>query len=150
MAWEWVAPVATATAGVVAGGIGIFFTWLTGKQARDDARAAARETREQHRLENAYVDLLDMAERAGQWVQIPRRGKPQISSSRSSPVWPYFGRCRAPPVPQLLSHPAIVPCLSLAGLGAVLAVGESCELGAAHDADAIIMHIEGWGRACRV
>lgn len=31
MAWEWVAPVATA----VTGSAGIFFTWMNGKQARD-------------------------------------------------------------------------------------------------------------------
>jgi hypothetical protein len=37
MAWEWASPVATASAGVLSGGIGIFFTWLTGKQSRDQA-----------------------------------------------------------------------------------------------------------------
>ena len=77
MAWEWVAPVATATVGVA----GIFGTWLTGRQGRDDAKAIAseklsherllsKEAREQQRLENAYVDLLDMTERVGQWAQM--------------------------------------------------------------------------------
>ncbi|WP_084026952.1 hypothetical protein [Mycobacterium avium] len=65
MAWEWVAPVATATVGIA----GIIFTWLTGKQARDDARATAWEARYQQRLEVAYLELLKMAERAGQWAQ---------------------------------------------------------------------------------
>jgi hypothetical protein len=66
MAWEWVGPVATATAGVA----GMFFTWLTGKQSRDDARAIAKETRDQQRLENAYIELLDVAERVGHWAQM--------------------------------------------------------------------------------
>ena len=63
MAWEWIGTSAV-------GGLGIFFTWLTGKQGRDAARADAKEAREQQRLENAYVDLLDMAERAGHWAQM--------------------------------------------------------------------------------
>ncbi len=70
MAWEWVASVATGTTATIVGGAGIFFTWLTGKQARDDARATTREARQQQRLESTYVDLLDMAERAGQWVRM--------------------------------------------------------------------------------
>ncbi|QYL19163.1 hypothetical protein [Mycolicibacterium pallens] len=61
---------ATATVAISIGGAGIFFTWLTGKQARDDARASAREAREQERLENAYIGMLDMAERVGQWVRM--------------------------------------------------------------------------------
>ena len=70
MAWEWVAPVATATTATAVGVAGMFFTWLTGKEARDDARATAREAREQQRLENAYIELLDVAERTGQWVRM--------------------------------------------------------------------------------
>ena len=77
MAWEWVSPVAAATTGV----LGIFFTWLTGKQGRSHAetitrdqlaqeRLLANEAREQQRLENAYVELLDLAERVGQYVQM--------------------------------------------------------------------------------
>lgn len=68
MACEWIAPVATGITAAIVGGAGMFFTWLTGKQSRDAARADAKEAREQQRLENAYVDLLDMAERAGQWA----------------------------------------------------------------------------------
>ncbi|MGB8386684.1 hypothetical protein [Mycobacterium sp.] len=81
MAWEWVAPAATAAATTTVGVAGIFFTWLTGKQGRDHAetisnqrltheRLLAKEAREQERLENAYVELLRMAERAGQWAQM--------------------------------------------------------------------------------
>jgi hypothetical protein len=81
MAWEWVAPVATATASIAVGVGGVFFTWLTGWQGREQAetvlgqqlaheRLLAREARDQERLENAYVDLLEMAETAGQWVQL--------------------------------------------------------------------------------
>jgi hypothetical protein len=81
VAWEWVAPVATAAATTTVGVAGIFFTWLTGKQSRDHAqetleeqlgheRLQAREAREQERLENAYLELLKMAERVGQWAQM--------------------------------------------------------------------------------
>ncbi len=70
MAWEWVAPVATGATASIVGGAGIVFTWLTGKQARDDARASTREARVQQRLENTYVDLLDMAEQIGVWAQM--------------------------------------------------------------------------------
>jgi hypothetical protein len=62
MAWEWIG---TSVVGVA----GIWGTWLTGKQARDDARATAREAREQQRLGNAYVELLETSEQAGQWAQ---------------------------------------------------------------------------------
>ena len=90
MTWEWVGPVATATVGVA----GIFGTWLTGKQGRDRAEAISRETlaqerllaneaRKQQRLENAYVDLLDMAERAGQWAQMVL---PMIDTNPPQPV----------------------------------------------------------------
>jgi hypothetical protein len=83
MAWEWVGPTATAAVGTA----GIVFTWLTGKQARDDARAAAREAREQQRLENAYVGLLDMAERAGQWVQMVY---PIVDTGQPLPEFPQY------------------------------------------------------------
>jgi hypothetical protein len=73
MAWEWIGTSAV-------GGLGIFFTWLTGKQSRDQVletlrqqlgheRLQAREAREQERLESAYLELLKMAERVGQWAQ---------------------------------------------------------------------------------
>jgi hypothetical protein len=42
MAWEWVAPTATA----VAGATGIFFTWLTGAQARSQAERLGRRAEE--------------------------------------------------------------------------------------------------------
>ena len=60
MAWEW-----TGTLGLA----GMFFTWLTAKQGRDHERLLAAEAREQQRLEKTYIDLLDMVQRAGQWVQ---------------------------------------------------------------------------------
>lgn len=75
MAWEWVAPVSTASAGVV----GVFFTWLTSWQgkrhaetvAREQhvhARELAREQRQQQRLETAYIQMLIEAERTGNWA----------------------------------------------------------------------------------
>lgn len=72
---------ATASAGVLGGGLGAFFTWLTGKQSRDQVlqtlekqfghdRLQAREAREQQRLENAYLELLKITERVGDWAQM--------------------------------------------------------------------------------
>ena len=77
VAWEWVAPTATFAVGA----IGIVFTWLSSKQGKDHAEriaklanehieAMAREERTQRRLEECYIALLDMAERAGQWAQM--------------------------------------------------------------------------------
>ncbi|HTX93863.1 MAG TPA: hypothetical protein VME67_02880 [Mycobacterium sp.] len=100
MAWEWVAPVATATASTAVGVAGIFFTWLSGKQGRDHAetisgqqfahaRLLAKEARDQQRLESAYVALLEMAERAGQWAQLVL---PMMDTNPPQPV---------PPLPSL-------------------------------------------------
>ena len=49
----------------------------------------AREARTQERLANAYVDLLDMAERTGQWAQSVR---PMMDTIPPQPV---------PPLPEL-------------------------------------------------
>lgn len=76
MAWEWVSPVAIVTAGAM----GVFFTWLSGQQGRNQAerisnaqltndRQLAKEAREQERLENAYIQLLHTAELVGQWAE---------------------------------------------------------------------------------
>ncbi|KXF54641.1 hypothetical protein AXA44_40535 [Rhodococcus sp. SC4] len=78
--WVWVAPVATATTGV----IGIVIGWWTGRQGRDHVerisekqyaheRLLAEEARKQNRIENAYVLLLEMSERAGLWAQRANR-----------------------------------------------------------------------------
>ncbi len=66
MALEWVAHVATATVGVA----GIVGTWLTANRGLAHERRLATEARQQQRLENAYVDLLDVAERVGHWAQL--------------------------------------------------------------------------------
>uniref|UniRef100_A0AB39U1P0 Uncharacterized protein n=1 Tax=Mycolicibacterium phage Alyssa1 TaxID=3240801 RepID=A0AB39U1P0_9CAUD len=85
MAWEWVGTTAVGIAG-------IFGTWFNGKQARDDAKELAKESRsdakelatqslsherlmaedarKQQRLENAYLEMLEMTEKASQWAQI--------------------------------------------------------------------------------
>ncbi len=42
MAWEWVAPAATGLAAVT----GMFFTWLTGRQGRNQVERMARRTEE--------------------------------------------------------------------------------------------------------
>jgi hypothetical protein len=96
MAWEWVAPVASAAAMTTLGVAGIFATWLNAKQGRDHAetiskdqlaheRLLAKEAREQQRLETAYVNLLDIAERAGQWAQMVY---PMIDTNQSVPPSP--------------------------------------------------------------
>ena len=68
MAYEWVAPSATA----VTAGLGLFFTWLTGKQGREHAQdvsrqatAAARQLARDARRGDAYVDLLAYVTQAG-------------------------------------------------------------------------------------
>jgi hypothetical protein len=87
VAYEWIG---TGALGIV----GIVFTWLTGKQARDQAeqtaekrleheRTMAREARDQERLANAYVRLLGMVERIGQWTQMV---KPMLDTNPPQPV----------------------------------------------------------------
>jgi hypothetical protein len=76
MAWEW-----TRTLGLA----GMFFTWLTAKQGRDHERLLAAEAREQQRLEKTYIDLLDMVQRAGQWVQFVY---PMVDVGQPQPALP--------------------------------------------------------------
>lgn len=77
MAWEWVSPVSTAVAGVA----GVYFTYRAGKQGRDhaeavainqtaNARLLAIDARQQQRIENAYLEALNEAERVGHWAQL--------------------------------------------------------------------------------
>ncbi|QFS92294.1 hypothetical protein FIV07_16135 [Mycobacterium sp. THAF192] len=110
MAWEWVGPVATATVGIA----GIFGTWLNGKQGRDDARTLAgeslkherllaKEEREHKRLENAYLELLGMAERAGLWAS---NVHPFMDTDPPQPV---------PPLPSLESQAHIRALISAFG-----------------------------------
>lgn len=68
MACEWVSPSATAVTAV----LGLYFTWLTGRQGREHARAVSRETSEaaqrlarDARESDAYVDLLAFVTQAG-------------------------------------------------------------------------------------
>lgn len=90
---------ATGVVGAVTGGLGVFFTWLSGKQGRDhteklterqlkNALQLAQDARKQQRLEIAYVALLQMTERVGQWAHSvrpmlqtnpPREGAPMPS-----------------------------------------------------------------------
>ena len=82
MAWEWVPHVATATVGVA----GIVGTWLTANRGLTHERRLATEARQQQRLENAYVGLLDVAERVGHWAQL---------------AWPVLDSDPPRPVPEL-------------------------------------------------
>ena len=81
MAWEWVPHVATATVGVA----GIVGTWLTANRGLAHERRLATEARQQQRLENAYVGLLDVAERVGHWAQL---AWPVLDSDPPRPVPP--------------------------------------------------------------
>jgi hypothetical protein len=65
MAWEWVAPVATATASTLVGLGGVFFTWRAGKDGREHAEHVAEQAstatlkREREaRRAAAYLDIL--------------------------------------------------------------------------------------------
>jgi len=88
---EWIPVIGAAigaTAAVIVGVTGIVFTWLTGKQAREQAelvadkrleheRTMAHEARRQERRGNAYVRLLTVVETTGQWAQMV---KPMLDS----------------------------------------------------------------------
>jgi hypothetical protein len=68
MAWDWVAPVCAAGGAVLGAGVGAMTTWLTGKGAREHAERLARTERQQQRLADAYIELLEMLQHLGQWV----------------------------------------------------------------------------------
>jgi len=79
MAWEWVAPTASAAAAVVVGVAGIVATYKAGNRQQDvaltvarqqgDAQVAvAREERQQRRLETAYLELLVAITKVRYWV----------------------------------------------------------------------------------
>jgi hypothetical protein len=96
MAWEWVAPVATASLGVV----GIYFTWRTGKEGRDHAKQlakaqqdhserAAATARTQQRKAEAYVQILEVVEQIGNWAQNIRRVMDTIPPREIPPVPEY-------------------------------------------------------------
>jgi hypothetical protein len=64
MAWEWVAPVATAASGCA----GVFFTWLSGAQGRKQVQEMTRREEQRATLErivlerrNAYLAALQLA-----------------------------------------------------------------------------------------
>jgi hypothetical protein len=77
MAWEWVAPVGTATVGLA----GIAATYLSGRRqvsaardvAHDQAEAALRsqrEERQQRRIEGAYTVLLEVVGEGLAWLDL--------------------------------------------------------------------------------
>ncbi|MGR6923101.1 hypothetical protein ACU635_53355 [[Actinomadura] parvosata] len=66
MAWEWVAPVATATSGIV----GVAFTWYAGHQGRQHAEQVSRQAADlqlalavRARRGEVYADALKMVSR---------------------------------------------------------------------------------------
>lgn len=76
MAWEWAPATATAAVGIVSN----FFLWLGAHQARQQAAQLAKEqadraeavaalARVQDRRAETYVQVLQVAEQVGEWVQ---------------------------------------------------------------------------------
>jgi hypothetical protein len=104
MAWEWVAPVATATVGVA----GVFFTWLSGKQGRDHAEKLAEDARKQQRLESAYVRMVAMSEQVGHWAQM---AYPLFDTNPPLPV---------PPLPELQEQAHVTALVKAFGSDEVL------------------------------
>lgn len=82
MAWEWVAPLATA----VTGSAGILFTWINGKQARDQVERMTdrRETRADYERvldarQTAYLTALSRTR-----LSLKRRKYKQIVASNQT------------------------------------------------------------------
>jgi hypothetical protein len=79
VAWEWVAPTATAAASIAVGVTGIIATYRAGsrqqttalavaQQQADAQVAVAREERQQRRLEEAYLEMLSALTSIYYWV----------------------------------------------------------------------------------
>lgn len=92
MAWEWVAPVATASTAIV----GMTVTWCTARSGQVHARqlakdrmdheiSAALEDRHQQRLADTYVELLTLAESVGHWASAVR---PMLDTGSPPPPLP--------------------------------------------------------------
>ncbi len=123
MAWEWVPPVATAVGVGVVGVVGLTLTWYSGKQGRDHAEKVAKDTfahqrmlagqeRKQQRLENAYIELLDVAEQTGHWAQI---SYPLFDTHPPAPV---------PPLPTLEAQARVDALVKAFGSTEVLACAD--------------------------
>jgi hypothetical protein len=89
MAWEWIGTSAVGIAGIVA-------AYRAGERGRQHAQnladekhrrdvALAREQRQYDRRAEAYVEVLTMAERIGQWVLLV---EPPIDVGISAPLLP--------------------------------------------------------------
>jgi hypothetical protein len=90
MAWEWVAPAATGVAAVT----GLFFTWLTAKQGRDQVERMARraqETAVQDRLalerREAYFAALRTATLSLRRMRYERQGE-AAKLAELDQLWP--------------------------------------------------------------
>jgi hypothetical protein len=90
VAWEWVAPTATAVAGVT----GMFFTWLTGRQSRNHLEQMTRraeETASRDRLtqerRDAYFAALRAAELTWRRTRYERQGE-QDKVAEFDETWP--------------------------------------------------------------
>lgn len=96
--WAWVGTVATVAVATV----GLFFSWLTGKQSRDHAETlekirlqqaerAAHDARIHGRRADAYLEALRLSESTGLWAQAVR---PMLDSvpPRTPPPLPDLNR----------------------------------------------------------
>jgi hypothetical protein len=128
VAWEWASPASGAVVGV-AGLVGGW--WVTASGRRQEVRLAAQrrahELKMSHeqwhrdRRADAYVALLEMAETAGQWVQMVHpfitTGTPPLpelpSLEQQSRVWARVAAYAAPEVRETAEAWRVVTLLAL-------------------------------------
>jgi hypothetical protein len=84
--YEWIGTVALGLAGIGA-------TLLAGKFERGHSQRMADEARQQERLADAYVRLLVLVERVGQWAQMVM---PLMDTDPPQPVRPLPGSMSRP------------------------------------------------------
>ncbi|XRQ07371.1 hypothetical protein ACN3XK_64520 [Actinomadura welshii] len=111
MAWEWVSPVATSTGTLVVGIAGIVATYKAGnrqqetalsvaKQQAEAQASAAREERQQRRLEEAYTDLLITLSHVDDWLH---RVYPLITENKEQYTMPSM-----PEIPNRIEREAVL------------------------------------------
>lgn len=64
MAWEWLAPAAAVAGAAVGGGT----SWLVARGTWKHSDRMAVDARQQKRLEEAYIEMLQVAGRAYRWA----------------------------------------------------------------------------------
>lgn len=127
MAWEWAGPVSGAVVGL--GGLVAGWRISVGGRKHDERLAQQRheyETRasdakwHRDRRADAYVELLDLAERMGAWIGMvhpmwdtdPPRRLPDIPSPSFLAIW-ILGKMAVGQMVVELGKPACHPCFDL-------------------------------------